>query len=89
MKEAENKVHKELLGRNQLILIKPSDTLGLMSPETYSDWAQDEVISLTTGEQASSRPIFFKGWPLIFFIVIFSDTEGYCHGTGLRDYSRK
>ena len=56
LKEAENKIHKELLGRNQLLLIKPSDTLGLMSPETYNEWSQDEVINLTTSEQVLKLP---------------------------------
>ena len=51
VKNAEKEVHKELLGKNQIFLVKPSDTLGLMSPETYSEWARDEVINITSSER--------------------------------------
>ena len=50
-KEAEKDIHKELLGRNQMLLVKPSDSLGLMSAETYEKWALDKWIDLTASQR--------------------------------------
>ena len=55
-KNAEKQIHKELLGKNQLLYAQPSDFLGLMSAEEYQKWARDAEIDVLASQEGLKLP---------------------------------